>query len=190
MGILAIKAIFMIALPTVVFFGGAWIMSEMSDRERVMERLSQAAAPADQKPLNQRLCYDVAAVHRHWGALDDTARHAERRFLELDLIFPFLYGVALATSLLMAWASLGRPFNPAWVLAPVVITLLADWTENLVQLGQIKRYIITSNETALQAGWIQVASTATMLKLLLFGGVSLLLLWLVALVLIRALRSP
>lgn len=87
--------------------------------------------------------------------------------------FPFFYGAALATSLLILWALLGRSFNPGWVLAPVVITLLADWTENLVLLVQLRRYA-ESGARGLNAGWIQVASVATILKLVFFVASSLL----------------
>jgi hypothetical protein len=171
-----IVAILMLSLPVVVFLGGAWIMAEMSGLEPVKQ----------QKPLNRRFGYDADAVQRYWQALDERARGADGRFLKLDLVFPFLYGGALATGLLLGWASLGQPFNPAWLLAPIAIVLLADWTENLVQLGQFDRF---SAGIALQEGWIRVASAATAMKLVFFYASWLVLFFLFVLVLGRALRS-
>lgn len=174
-----LEVIFLLALPAAVFLGGALLMSEISGR-------SPSQAP-NHTPLNQRLGYDVKTVADYWAALEEPGRHAERRFLELDLIFPFLYGAAYVCSYLVAWASLGRPFNPLWVITPVVVTLLADWTENLVQLDQIKKYQALGSR-ALEPHWIQVASVATVLKLTAFCGMTVLLLWLVAWVILRAVR--
>jgi hypothetical protein len=173
---LILGAAVMLFLPTAVFLGGGWIMTEISGRELVKQ----------QEPLNQRFGYNVDAVHGYWQALDERARGAEVRFLELDLVFPFLYGGALATGLLLGWASLGRRFNPAWLLAPVAIALLADWTENLVQLGQLRRF---SAHKALQESWIRVASAATTTKLLFLYSLCLVLLSLFLMVLGRAFRS-
>lgn len=176
----AISAAFvMFGLPAVVFIGGAWLMLALSHRQEV-EGI---------KPLNQRLCgYRLKDVRQLWEALSDKGRCAEKKFIELDLVFPFLYGAALATGLLLAWAALGRPFHPAWVVGPVAITLLADWMENLVQHGQLKRFI-DHGGSALQAGPIQVASAATIVKLLFFYGSWAILLILVVLVLARAGRA-
>ena len=85
--------------------------------------------------MQQRLGYDTSAVNHHWGALDNTALRRERRFLELDLVFPFLYGVALSASSWRTWATLGRPFHAAWLMAPVAITVLADWTGSSCSWG-------------------------------------------------------
>jgi hypothetical protein len=176
-------ALVMLAIPVLAFLGGGWIVTKRSGREIVLEQIRKT----NQKPLNQRLTYDKEAFRTYWSALDGAARQAEQRFLELDLVFPFLYGGALAASLLLAWAALGRPFNPAWLLAPVAITLLADWTENLVQFDQVHRYL-AGGETALQADWVRIASIATTLKLLFFGGTSLFLVALVGRLLVRAFK--
>ncbi|HYN22425.1 MAG TPA: hypothetical protein VE078_15800 [Thermoanaerobaculia bacterium] len=168
-----VAAIVMLALPAVVFSGGAWIMDKMSGRTDV-----------PQPPINRRFHYDTHDVQQYWKAFKDVG--TEKRFLELDLVFPFLYCGALAASLLMAWASLGRTFNPAWILAPLVITLLADWTENLTQLKQLQRFL---DGLALQENWIRIASTATALKLSFFYASWLLLFFLVGRVLWRAFRG-
>lgn len=184
---LAVNIITILALPLIVFTSGVWIMSAMSSRQYV-KRLLQAAAPEDRTPLHQRLGYDVQAVDHHWGVLDDTARRAEKRFLELDLVFPFFYGAALAASLLMTWTMLNKPFSSMWLIIPVAITVLADWTENLVQLGQLQRYA-DGGKDALHTGWIQIASIATVLKWLFLLGSSLFLIGLVAVVVARSLRA-
>ena len=98
---------------------------------------------------------------------------------------PFLYGGVFAAALLAAWIQLGRPCDPVWVVLPVIVTVVADWTENLVQLGQLGRY--QPDAATLDPGWIQAASIATMLKLV-FGAVSGLLL--VALVVGWIANSP
>jgi hypothetical protein len=183
-----LRAIFMLALPAAVFVAGLAIMEKVTDHQEVEKQACSAPDPCDRKPLDQRLGYDTGAVDRYWRAVG-VALPLEQRFLEADLIFPFFYGGALAASLLLAWSALGRPFNPAWIMAPVAITVLADWTENLVQLAQLRRYF-AGGAPALQAAWIRVASTATTLKLSFFIASSLLLLTLVAMVLLRIARKP
>lgn len=157
---LAVKAVVALALPAVAFFAGVWVMQKVSGRQSQKD---------DPKPLNQRILgYDEDEAKAYWDALAEKKDlAAERLFLELDLVFPFLYGGALAAGLLMVWAALGRTFHPASILAPVAITVLADWTENLVQWGQLRRF---TSGMALEAGWIRIASTATTVKLLFFAG--------------------
>lgn len=183
---LVVKAIMLLALPTVVFTGGAFIMAKLSGRESVTQRLSeQKTTKKDATPLGFRITgYDLAAVKNHWSALDHQTLGFEKRGLELDLMFPFFYGAALAAALLLAWAALDRPFSPVWLLTPVAITMLADWTENLVQLSQLRLFNL-SDKTGLQAGWIQIASAATMVKLVFYGGASLLLIYLVVKMIVR-----
>jgi hypothetical protein len=162
-----LKTIVMLMLPASAFFAGAWLLEKISGRQQV-----------PQKPLNQRLGYDISAVQEYWGSFDDNGRRAEKRFLELDLVFPFLYGGTLATSLLMAWSSMVQAYPLTWILIPVAITLLADWTENFVHLKQLKRYA-SGGQGALQESWIRVASTATFLKLSFFAASWLILLCLI-----------
>jgi hypothetical protein len=45
------------------------------------------------------------------------------------------------------------------------IEVVADWTENLIQLGQLRLF---AAEGTLQPGWIQIASIATIVKVWLF----------------------
>ena len=166
------KALLVLALPIVVFLAGARLMGVWSGRDRVVQRLAQHAAPEDRKPLNQRLGYGTAAVARHWGALDPVTRAAERHFLELDLAFPLFYGAAFLVSLLLAWATLGRPFHPVWIVGLVGIMIASDWTENLLQLTQLSRYV-ELGAASLQSQWIAIASVATVVKLASFAFASL-----------------
>lgn len=186
MGRLIVEAIIIVGLPVFAFFGGGWLMSEVCNRAYVRQRLADQAPVADRKPLNMRpLGYDRGAVERHWSALDKKALPLEKCFLEWDLLFPVLYGAAFAFSLLLTWELLGRPFHPAWLVVPVVITVAADWVENSVQLNQLKHYM-TGGAASLQADLIRVAGVATTIKILFFSGVSLLLLSLVVWLLFRA----
>jgi hypothetical protein len=169
----------LLLLPIVVFMGGVQVMVMMSGRPNL----------TDPKPLNKRwLGYDAKAVAGYWDALKEPGRLAEQRFLQLDLVFPTLYGTAFAVSLVTASAKLGCPLHVAWVIAPVVVTVIADWVENLVQLDQLRDYIKSDKKdaTALDAKWIRVASTATIVKLLFFSISSLALIVL----LYMLLRSP
>ena len=152
-------------LPVVVFLAGGKIVLRASGRDQVA-RAPLTATDADQKPLGQRLGYSSRDASNYWNTLGAVGRAAETRFLELDLIFPFFYGGALACGLLLTRAILGRPFQAAWILVPVATVMIADWTENLSQLGQLARY--DAGET-LQGSWIRVASTATTVKLLTGG---------------------
>ena len=173
-----VQALIIIALPTFVFVGGGWLMSEISGR----------ALPANQTPLGQRFGYDADDARSHWSAFNDKALRAEQRFLELDLVYPFLYGSALAFSLFIAWTSLGRPFNSLWLVTPSLIMVCADWTENVAQLHEMKRFI-NDRATTLNPNWIRIASIATTLKWVFVAGVSLFLISLVVVMICRSLRS-
>jgi len=170
--------IVMLALPIAVFFGGVWAMSQWSGRQSV----------PGQMPLNRRWHYDASAVESYWKALSESGFRAEKRLLELDLVFPFFYGGALATGMLLGWAALGRTFSPAWLLAPVAVTILADWTENLVHLRAMSRWI-APDKIAEEAGWVRVATTATTIKLVFFYGSLLTIASLALVLLVRAFRS-
>jgi hypothetical protein len=172
-------ALVMLGVPAATFMAGGLIMERWSRRAEV--------APPGQAPLYQRFRYNAEDVRTYWKAFGGKLSR-ERLFLELDLVFPFLYGGGLAAGLLLAWASLGRPFHPAWVLAPVLVGVLADWTENLIQLGQMRIYV-NNGPQALQDGWIRVASVATAVKLASLGGALVVLFFLVGWVLVRMLRA-
>ena len=118
-------------------------------------------------PLNLRIeGYDQTSAKAYWDWLGPEGRLSEQRFLEADLAFPFAYGGGLLAGLLILWLGLGRPFHPVGLLAPVAITILADWIENLVQWHQLRRFL--AGET-LQPNLIQIASLATSIKILFFS---------------------
>jgi hypothetical protein len=153
----------MLVIPAAVSIGGAALLTRLSGRALVTAQL--ATLPEEhRKPLNSRWRYDRSAVEQHWCALDAKALAAETRFLEMDLVYPFAYGGAFLTALLLGWAMLGRPFNPAWLIVPVAVTVVADWAENLTILPQIRAYTLGGAD-ALDAGRIAMASAATAVKL-------------------------
>ncbi len=180
------KVVTILAFPLIVFLGGAWLMSALSNREdAVLQPIEKSALLDYEKtPLNQRFGYDLNAVASYWGALDSVGLNAERIFLELDLVFPFFYGAALVISLILAWAMLQRPFNPSWIIAPVCIAAMADWSENLLQLYQLNLY--QHDRSALQANLLRIASAATCTKLIGLGVTIMLLAGMIAVVLSRA----
>ena len=169
MGTLIVRAIVLFLFPLIVFVGVGYLMQKLSDHEQVKQQIQQKIPKEkekDRKPLGLRpFGYDLAAVTTYWGVLDKKAQESERLNLELDLVFPFVYGAAFAGSLLCAWVALGRPFHPAWILTPLLVEVVSDWIENLIQLKQLKLF---TNNQALQASWIQVASVATIFKYWLF----------------------
>jgi hypothetical protein len=172
-----------LVLPVTVFLSGGQILLRASGRDRLARPALNAPDP-NRKPLGQRLGYSDRDAASYWKTLEADGRAAETRFLELDLIFPFFYAGALACGLLLARAMLGRPFPAAWIGVPVAMVMIADWTENLVQLDQLAGY---DAGKALQSGWIRVASTATTVKLLV-GGI--LFLGLAVLVLVALTTRP
>jgi hypothetical protein len=159
----ALRPLLIVAIPAVVFFGGAALMTRLSSRAIVTKQL-ESLPKADRTPLNSRLRYDEQAVATHWGALDRDALAAETRFLEMDLVFPLAYGGAFLAGLLLGWAMLGRSFNPTFLVLAVAVTVLADWTENLTMLGQIEGYAVQGVD-ALASWRITLASAATLVKL-------------------------
>lgn len=167
MGTLLVRAIVILLLPAAVFFGGVYLTQRLCDPSQLRKTIQREK---DLKGLGLRFTgYDLEAVKKYWGALHekDKRMDVEGRSLEIDLLFPFFYGAGFAGALLCAWAALERPFNPAWILAPVIINVVADWVENFIQLGQLKLFK-AGGEAALQPGWIQIASIATIVKAWLF----------------------
>jgi hypothetical protein len=170
----------MLVVPAAVSIGGAALLTRLSGRATVTAQL--AKLPEEhRKPLNSRWRYDRTAVEQHWRALDEDAIAAETRFLEMDLVYPFAYGGAFLTALLLGWAMLGRPFNPVWLLVPVAVTVIADWVENLTVLPQIRAYA-AGGAAALDGGRVAIASVATAVKLA--GIIALLVLTIALLILV------
>lgn len=165
-----ISTLLAVWLPVVVLLGGAWMMTILSGHNYVTKQLRERADQKDRKGLNIRvLGYDTEAVDRHWGVLDERALQSERRFLQLDLAFPIFYGAALAVALWQSWIAVGKTFSSVWLILLVAVTVIADWTENLIHLSQL-RFYRENGKNGLQPGWIRIASAATTVKLLFFTG--------------------
>ena len=138
-----------------------------------MQALSKREIPVNQQPLNQRLKgYSTDDVEKYWKQLDRDALDREKHFLFLDLVFPLLYGTAFLISMILAWKMHGK-LPSVWYILLVLITVIADWTENLIQIGQLERFVTNAS---LQAGWFRLASMATIIKLIAFVVMSLFLL--------------
>jgi hypothetical protein len=159
-----------IRLPFFAYFGAGAVLLIASGHSYVTRQLKEKGTPKNRTQLNMRLQgYDKTDVAELWGILDRRALKTERLFLQMDLLFPIFYAGAFAVALRQIWAKLGKTSSPILLVAPAVITSIADWTENLVQLAQLRRYVESGSE-GLQEGWIQVASAATVTKLLFFFG--------------------
>jgi hypothetical protein len=163
-------ALIVLFAPLVVFIVGAWSQAKWSGQDKIASRLAEEALPKDAKPLYLRLKgYDVEAVNGRWSKLRELLSN-ERRFLELDLVFPILYGTAFFLSALAARKILDGRLPGLWSspMISIAITVIADWTENVIQLGQLKRFTDPA-KPGLQAMQIAVASTATTIKLVSFA---------------------
>jgi hypothetical protein len=159
-----------ISLPFAAYVSAGLIMIFISGHNYVKGQLKERAAPDQRTPLYMRWGgYAVTDVAQHWGVLDPRALESERRFLQLDLLFPLFYGGAFVVALLRVWADAGNAFSTILLIAPAVITVLADWTENLIQLAQLRLYV-ENGKDGLQAGWIKIASAVTITKLYFFAG--------------------
>jgi hypothetical protein len=170
-----VAALVAVALPAVVFLGGARLMGRLSGAER-MARYREVG----EAPLNVRWRgYDAEDAARVWRLLDAPAPAGgryldmERRFLRLDLAFPLCYGAALLAGMWLAWRADGRGPMLPWLALPVVVNVLADWTENSLQLQQLARF---EAGRLLDPGAVRVASAATIVKLVAFTGTSVLVL--------------
>ena len=98
-----------------------------------------------------------------------SGRPAKGNVVALDRLFPFLYGGVLAASLWWIWMTLGRPFHPGWIAAPLLVTTIADWLEGLMLLAQLRHYM-SPNQQYAESLLIRLSSFATIIKLWLTSG--------------------
>ena len=174
-----VTSVVAIALPVAAMIGGGSLMARVAPRE----------VPAEKRLLSRWQGYSVEEARAYWSAFQRPGLEAERRFLEVDLIFPFLYGGAFLGSLLLLWSALGRPFPPAIPVATVAAMMVADWTENLVHLALISRLLgPDSSFGTLRQSWIALASTATSVKWVLIDASAIAIVLLVVVLFARNLR--
>lgn len=161
-------------IPIAIFLIGGLFLNRFTDRNVVttkLQRLDQEhRLPLGEKrvTMDQRLSYDSGTVGRYLSDLGSGLLPVEQRFLKWDLLFPLLYGAGLLAGLVIAWNAMGRPFSAGWLALPVGLTIVADWTENVIQLHQIDRFT-KLGEAGLQPFWIQVASFATAAKFIFWA---------------------
>src|SRR6266705_6263380 len=152
------RSLLAIAIPVIVFLGLGTMMMNLTGRDQ----FPQTADPAS-VPLNFRVTgYDAQTASEYWAWLGAAGRQAERRFLLTDLAFPLAYGASLVAGLFIAWNGAGRPISKGAIIAPVAITILTDWTENIVHLSQLGHF---EAGLPVDPGWMLVASIATSTKM-------------------------
>ncbi len=120
-------------------------------------------------PLLGWFDYGTQATTKCWTWLAGARGRAEHTFLTPELLFPLIYGAALAANLSWVWIALGRPFHPAWIVAPLVMFLTADWTEQLFHLAQFRHYL-SSDEGRSQNLWLLASGYVMVLKMWLTTG--------------------
>jgi len=154
-----LRAALIFILPLIVLIGGFVYMGSRSQFVQLKAALGEEAGP--------RIgLYGADSIGKRWETLR-TAHPgllaSERHMLVIDLPFPCLYGGALMICLLVAWSILGRPFAVAWLLAPVLVLMAADWTENLIQLDQLEAFS-SGGKPALSGPLLAIAGLATLVK--------------------------
>ncbi|MCS6289437.1 MAG: hypothetical protein H8K10_10715 [Nitrospira sp.] len=155
--------------PVAVLFGDDQLPSHATGRAAAIRQPSNGTQNKPD-PLNRRwFRYKIIPVLEYRNWLMFARRLAAEKYLTFDFLFPFAYGGALAGSLWWVWTTLGRPFHPAWITAPLAMILTADWTEHLIQLVQLRHYL-PSTEGRIQSLWVRISNCATIIKLWLTLG--------------------
>ena len=164
-----VNALLTPGFPVTVLFGGNHLPSPATGRTAAI-RQPIGRTQDTPEPMNRRWSrYTTIAVAEYRNWLTFVGHWAEEKHLTLGLLFPFAYGGALAGSLWWVWATLGHPFHPAWIAAPLAMILTADWTEHLIQLVQLRHYL-PSTEGRIQSLWVPISNCATIIKLWLTFG--------------------
>ena len=164
-----VNALLTPGFPVTVLFGGNHLPSPATGRTAAI-RQPIGGTQDTPEPMNRRWSrYKTIAVAEYRNWLTFVGHWAEEKHLTLGLLFPFAYGGALAGSLWWVWATLGHPFHPAWIAAPLAMILTADWTEHLIQLVQLRHYL-PSTEARMPDLWVRISNGATIIKLWLTLG--------------------
>jgi hypothetical protein len=169
MAIMTFKSFLAFGFSIAVPFDGEQMLPHTCGRAAAIDPLT-AGEQGLLAPLHLRwLGNGMDAAKRLWSCLKGASRRAGENCCTLDVMFSFVYGGALAASLWWVWMTLGRPFHPIWIVAPLAMILTADWTEHLIQLAQLRHYV-SSNESRIQDLWIEIYGCATIIKLWLTSG--------------------
>jgi len=160
MGSAFLSLLFLVGMPIVISITVGYLMMHITGRGE--PKFRQTGDPSS-IPLHSRYKgYSQKEAENYWIWL--RARDAidtEKRFLKADLLYPFFYTGSMIASLFLAWVWLDRPFNSLVFLIPVAIMVLADWTENLMQLRELHHFV---RGESLNPTSIQTASIATITK--------------------------
>ena len=157
--------IWTLLLPLIIFFFGIKLLGWLGHRDEISRQVRAQLFGQDAKPLNVRLFgYGLDDVKKYWGVFDEQLFSFEQQALRLDLWFPFFYGGGLFFSLFQLTSTLNNGTPRLFFFIPTVVAMLADWTENLALLKQLRNYGKTG-AVGLQASGIKTASIATMVKL-------------------------
>lgn len=176
-----VTSVIAIALPVAALIGGGSLMARVAPREATAEKPLSS--------LSRWRGYSVDKARTYWSAFQRPGLEAERRFLEVDLVFPFIYGGAFLGSMLLLWVALGRPFSLTIPVATVAVMMVADWTENLVHLAQISKLLDPeAGFDTLRQPWIALASTATSVKWVLIFASAIVIVLLVVVLFVRNAR--
>jgi hypothetical protein len=178
-----IQILIIITIPIIAAVAGNYLLMHISGRDK----FPQTTDPVS-KPLNLRWTgYSQKVATDYWSwLLSNHAIVTEQRFLKMDLLYAVLYGGAMLFSALLAWDWLGRLFNPLWVGLPVIFTVVSDWTENLMHLSQLGRFV---QGLPVKENRIRVASFATEAKWIFLSVSSLLILGLSIWILLAGLKK-
>ena len=152
-------------LPFLAFLAGAYGVNILCGVKLNLVALLKQ----NPKPLYARFCgYDKDSALLYWKSIRGKGQIAELNcFLLSDLALPLVYGSAFGFSIWTFWSSLDEPLSLYWLFLPLLVTMVADWTENTIQLLQLRRFV-NSGKDKVQSMSIRIASLATTLKLALF----------------------
>jgi hypothetical protein len=157
-----LRALIAIAIPVIVFIAPAYLMMNLTGRDQYPQTEAAASVPLNFRPMG----YNSDSASEYWAWLGPQGRLAERRFLVADLAFPLAYGASLVVGLLISWVGARKPIGVGWLVAPVVVTIVADWTENLVHLAQLSHF---ESIAVVDGTWMHVASAATSIKIVAYS---------------------
>ena len=114
-----LKAWLAVGFPAVLVLGDGRALFVVCGRAAAINQLPREK-DEEPKPLSRSwFGYRTTAAKEYWDWVTFVGRQAEEKFLILDLLFPLVYGGALAASLWWVWETLESPFHPAWIAAPV-----------------------------------------------------------------------